>query len=119
MERKMMSDQPKVRVLLLESIHPDAVSRLEEDGFQVESLRNALDEVELIERISGVNLLGIRSKTQVTAKVPTGSSASAPSASAPTRSTWPRRRPVVSRCSTPRSRTPARWWSWRSPRSSR
>ncbi|WP_370644385.1 phosphoglycerate dehydrogenase [Actinoplanes sp. L3-i22] len=69
MERKMMIDQAKVRVLLLESIHPDAVSRLEEDGFSVESVPSALDEAELIERISGVHLLGIRSKTKVTAKV--------------------------------------------------
>jgi D-3-phosphoglycerate dehydrogenase len=64
-----MIDQPKVRVLLLESIHPDAVTRLEAEGFEVESLRNALDETELIERIEGVHLLGIRSKTKVTAKV--------------------------------------------------
>jgi D-3-phosphoglycerate dehydrogenase len=65
----VMIDQAKVRVLLLESIHPDAVSRLEAEGFQVESLRNALDEVELVERIPGVHLIGIRSKTKVTAKV--------------------------------------------------
>ena len=64
-----MIDQAKVRVLLLESIHADAVTRLESEGFQVESVRNALDETELIERIKGVHLLGIRSKTQVTAKV--------------------------------------------------
>nr|WP_043510911.1 MULTISPECIES: phosphoglycerate dehydrogenase [unclassified Actinoplanes] len=64
-----MIDQAKVRVLLLESIHPDAVSRLEADGFAVESVPNALDEAELVERISGVHLLGIRSKTKVTAKV--------------------------------------------------
>ena len=64
-----MTDQAKVRVLLLESIHPDAVSRLEAEGYQVESVRNALDEAELIERVQGVHLLGIRSKTQVTAKV--------------------------------------------------
>jgi len=64
-----MIDQAKVRVLLLESIHADAVSRLKSEGYQVESVRNALDEVELIERIQGVQLLGIRSKTQVTAKV--------------------------------------------------
>ncbi|MBM2618687.1 phosphoglycerate dehydrogenase [Actinoplanes sp. LDG1-06] len=64
-----MSDQAKVRVLLLESIHPDAVSRLEAEGYEVESLRNALDESELIARIPGVKLLGIRSKTKVTAKV--------------------------------------------------
>src|SRR3954468_10583425 len=68
-ERKVMIDQAKVRVLLLESIHPDAVSRLESEGYQVESVRTALDEVELIVRIRGVHLLGIRSKTQVTAKV--------------------------------------------------
>ena len=65
----MMIDQAKVRVLLLESIHRDAVSRLEAEGFHVESVRNALDEAELIERIAGVHVLGIRSKTQVTARV--------------------------------------------------
>jgi D-3-phosphoglycerate dehydrogenase len=69
MERKVMIDQAKVRVLLLESIHPDAVSRLEAEGYQVESVSNALDEVELAERIQGVRVLGIRSKTRVTAKV--------------------------------------------------
>jgi D-3-phosphoglycerate dehydrogenase / 2-oxoglutarate reductase len=69
MERKVMIDQPKVRVLLLESIHPDAVSRLEAEGYQVESVAGALDEVELVERVQGVQLLGIRSKTRVTAKV--------------------------------------------------
>jgi D-3-phosphoglycerate dehydrogenase len=65
----MMIDQAKVRVLLLESIHPDAVTRLEDAGYQVESVRNALDESELIERIPGVHILGIRSKTKVTARV--------------------------------------------------
>jgi D-3-phosphoglycerate dehydrogenase / 2-oxoglutarate reductase len=69
MKRKVMIDQAKVRVLLLESIHADAVTRLEAEGYQVESLRNALDEAELIERIEGVHLLGIRSKTKVTARV--------------------------------------------------
>jgi len=64
-----MIDHAKVRVLLLESIHADAVARLESEGYQVESVRNALDEAELIERIEGVHLLGIRSKTQLTAKV--------------------------------------------------
>ena len=64
-----MIDQANVRVLLLESIHPDAVSRLETEGFRVESVQTALDEAELIERIEGVHVLGIRSKTRVTAKV--------------------------------------------------
>jgi D-3-phosphoglycerate dehydrogenase len=65
----MMTDQATVRVLLLESIHRDAVSRLEAEGFHVESVRNALDEAELIERIPGVHLLGVRSKSEVTARV--------------------------------------------------
>ncbi|GGJ86994.1 D-3-phosphoglycerate dehydrogenase [Pilimelia anulata] len=63
-----MIDDGKVRVLLLESIHTEAVARLEAEGYLVESLRNALDEAELIERIAGVHLLGVRSKTRVSAR---------------------------------------------------
>jgi D-3-phosphoglycerate dehydrogenase / 2-oxoglutarate reductase len=59
----------KVRVLLLENIHPDAVTRLESEGYLVECQSGALDEDELIERVDGVQLLGIRSKTKVTARV--------------------------------------------------
>jgi D-3-phosphoglycerate dehydrogenase len=55
-----------VRALLLEGIHPDALNLLEKAGYQVESLGRALDEDELISRIGGVHLLGIRSKTTVT-----------------------------------------------------
>jgi D-3-phosphoglycerate dehydrogenase / 2-oxoglutarate reductase len=58
-----------VRALLLEGIHPDAVSRLKADAFDVELLGRALDEDELIDRVGDVQLLGIRSKTMVTAKV--------------------------------------------------
>jgi D-3-phosphoglycerate dehydrogenase len=42
---------------------------LESEGYAVETLPNALDEADLIERIRGVHLLGVRSKTNVTAKV--------------------------------------------------
>jgi D-3-phosphoglycerate dehydrogenase / 2-oxoglutarate reductase len=59
----------KVRALLLENIHPEAVSRLESEGYVVESLSTALDEDELVERIPDVSLLGIRSKSQVTPRV--------------------------------------------------
>jgi D-3-phosphoglycerate dehydrogenase / 2-oxoglutarate reductase len=60
---------PPVRVLLLEQIHPDATALLNAAGFEVETLDRALDEDELIERIGNVGLLGIRSKTNVTARV--------------------------------------------------
>ena len=65
----VMVGHEKIRALLLESIHPDAVSRLHAAGCVVESLPSALDEDELIERVRDVHLLGIRSKTQVTERV--------------------------------------------------
>jgi D-3-phosphoglycerate dehydrogenase len=62
-----MIDDGPVRALLLEGIHPDAAARLASDGYQVETLGRALDEDELISRLGGVHLLGVRSKTKVTA----------------------------------------------------
>jgi len=59
----------RIRMLLLENIHPAAVERLEEAGYSVETLKGALDENELIQKIKGVHVLGIRSKTNVTERV--------------------------------------------------
>ena len=61
--------QAPVRALLLEQIHPEADAILRGAGFEVESVPRALDEDELVERIAGVSLLGIRSKTHVTPRV--------------------------------------------------
>ncbi len=58
-----------MRALLLENIHPEAVRLLEERSIEVEQRRGALDEDELVEALQGVDLLGIRSKTQLTARV--------------------------------------------------
>ncbi|MDO5628052.1 MAG: phosphoglycerate dehydrogenase [Mobilicoccus sp.] len=55
-----------VKALLLENVHPVAVSTLEEAGFEVETRAGALDEADLIEALDGVSLLGIRSTTHVT-----------------------------------------------------
>ena len=63
-----MTEAP-VRALLLEHVHPDAVGLLRSAGFEVESVPAALDEHELIDRMSGVSLLCIRSKTHVTERV--------------------------------------------------
>ncbi|MCU0280016.1 MAG: phosphoglycerate dehydrogenase, partial [Candidatus Nanopelagicales bacterium] len=54
-----------MRALLLENIHPDGASALERAGFAVESLDRALEGDELRDRLQGVHLLGIRSKSQV------------------------------------------------------
>jgi D-3-phosphoglycerate dehydrogenase len=58
-----------LRALLLENLHPLASSILAEDGFDVVTRTGALDEDELIEALAGVDVLGIRSKTQVTSRV--------------------------------------------------
>ena len=62
-----MTDPGRPRALLLEGIHPNAVTRLESEGYAVEALGRALDEDELTGRLAGVHLLGIRSKTAVRA----------------------------------------------------
>lgn len=59
----------RLRVLLLENISPEAERLFREQGFPVETAKGALSEDELMERIKGVSILGIRSKTQVTARV--------------------------------------------------
>ncbi|MFC4097052.1 phosphoglycerate dehydrogenase [Euzebyella saccharophila] len=59
----------RIKILLLENVHPAALENLSKDGFSVELVKNSLPEEELIEKIKGVHVLGIRSKTQVTQKV--------------------------------------------------
>lgn len=58
-----------MKVLLLENISGVAASQFTEGGFEVESLKGAMDEAELIKKIAGVSILGARSKTLVTAAV--------------------------------------------------
>jgi len=58
-----------LKVLLLENISGVAVSQFEEAGFEVEALKGALDEAELVKKIRGVSILGARSKTQISAAV--------------------------------------------------
>jgi D-3-phosphoglycerate dehydrogenase len=59
----------RIKVLLLENPDARAAELFRQEGYQVEEVKGALDEDELIARIEGVSILGIRSKTQVTAKV--------------------------------------------------
>lgn len=58
-----------LKALLLENVHPLSVEILAANGVEVVTRSGALDEDELIEALKGVQLLGIRSKTHVTAKV--------------------------------------------------
>lgn len=58
-----------MKALLLENIHTQAEDILRRHGIEVETRAGALDEDELIDALEGVDLLGIRSKTQVTRRV--------------------------------------------------
>jgi D-3-phosphoglycerate dehydrogenase len=59
----------KIKVLLLEDIHRTAEELIGAEGFQLETSRAALGEDELAAKVRDVHLLGIRSKTRVTARV--------------------------------------------------
>ncbi|MEP3046195.1 MAG: phosphoglycerate dehydrogenase [Roseibium sp.] len=60
----------QIRWLLLEGISPTAHAVLEKSGYSnVEVLPGALEKEALIEKLQGVQILGIRSRTQVTEEV--------------------------------------------------
>ena len=61
-----------LKVLLLENIHPSARELFEAAGMSVEVERTALQGEALAERMKGMHLVGIRSKTQLTAEVIAG-----------------------------------------------
>ena len=59
----------KIRFLLLENIHETAREAISSEGFHLECLPGSLGEDDLLARIADVHVLGIRSKTRVTARV--------------------------------------------------
>jgi D-3-phosphoglycerate dehydrogenase len=58
-----------LKVLLLENISGVAATQFSEAAYQVESLSGALDEQDLIRKMKDVTVLGVRSKTRITAAV--------------------------------------------------
>ena len=56
----------RLKVLLVENIHPEAVAAFEQEGYAVESLPGSPDEAELLQRLPEVSILGLRSKTLLT-----------------------------------------------------
>ena len=63
-----MTDHPgPLRALLVENIHATAAEALTKAGFEVERVDRALEGDELVERLDGVHVLGIRSGTTVRA----------------------------------------------------
>ncbi|WP_275314707.1 phosphoglycerate dehydrogenase [Tenacibaculum bernardetii] len=67
--RNISYPKNRIKILLLENVHPDAFTKLSGDGFSVETVSKSLSEDELIAKLKDVHVLGIRSKTQVTKRV--------------------------------------------------
>jgi D-3-phosphoglycerate dehydrogenase len=59
----------KMKVLLLENISKEATEKFQEEGYIIETVNRSLAEEELLEKISDISILGVRSKTEVTKKV--------------------------------------------------
>ena len=66
-----MTSFPKdrIKVLLLENVHPSAHEIFRSETFHLETLPGALGEDELVARIEDVHVIGIRSKTRITDRV--------------------------------------------------
>ncbi len=63
-------EKSKIKILLLEGVHPSALSTLEKAGYtNVESIKTSLGQEELKEKIKGVHFIGIRSRTQLTEEI--------------------------------------------------
>lgn len=69
MNKAISYPKNRIKVLLLENVHSDAVAIMKNEGYNVTTIPGALDEEELCEKIKDVSVIGIRSKTQLTAKV--------------------------------------------------
>ncbi len=55
-----------MKALLLENIHPNSLGAFRDRSFEVETVKGSISEDELIERLRGVAILGIRSRTSIT-----------------------------------------------------
>jgi D-3-phosphoglycerate dehydrogenase len=67
---KTSLDKSKIRILLLEGVHQSAVETLEREGYSnVEYIKTALPEDELIAKLKSAHFVGIRSRSQLTRKV--------------------------------------------------
>ena len=72
---KNVNEKIKPRVALFEAVHPVAASILQEHGFRVDSLKHSPSAQELAELAKSSTLIGVRSKTKISAQLLSGSTA--------------------------------------------
>ena len=67
---KFSLNKDKIKVLLLEGLHQSSVDTFTDAGYtNIESIKTSLSEEDLIEKIKDVHFIGIRSRSNLTAKV--------------------------------------------------
>ncbi|CAG9000135.1 MAG: D-3-phosphoglycerate dehydrogenase [Candidatus Celerinatantimonas neptuna] len=67
---KFSLDKNKIKILLLEGLHPSSVETFKSAGYtNIEQVKTSLSEEGLIEKIKHVHFIGIRSRTQLNQKV--------------------------------------------------
>lgn len=67
---KKSLDKSKIKLLLLEGVHQSAIDTLHSAGYNnIETLKTALAEDALIEKIKDAHFVGLRSRTQLTRRV--------------------------------------------------
>ena len=70
MTQQLSLPKDKIRFLLLEGVHQNAIEVLHAAGYRnIDYRKTALDEDALIEAIKDVHFVGLRSRTQITSKV--------------------------------------------------
>src|SRR5690554_2789535 len=68
--KKTSLDKSKIRILLLEGVHQNAIDTFKAAGYDnIESISSALSESELKAKIADAHFVGIRSRTQLTKDV--------------------------------------------------
>jgi D-3-phosphoglycerate dehydrogenase / 2-oxoglutarate reductase len=67
--KRLSFPKSKINILLLEAVHTVSEECFADAGYSVKMLSSALPEKELLKIMPNVHILGIRSKTNVTAKV--------------------------------------------------
>lgn len=69
MGQEVSYPRDKIKILLLEGIHPTAARAFEDAGYSVDLHASAMSESELLDAVPTVHLLGIRSKTKISPTV--------------------------------------------------
>lgn len=68
MSKEYSFPKDKIKIVLLEGVHQVAVGKLKEEGYLIEEIPRSVSAEELMEIIPDAHIVGVRSKTKITAE---------------------------------------------------